>query len=161
MTHGQWGCSMRSFSAFSFFLAAPLALAALDAEAAERLAPRADTSPYLRASPEAAPEGWTRRTQLVWIEADATLERRTYEVWRSAAEAGLTFTWHPADIQSDQVGRVSGQGRIVWRRIDAADYDPKGIVATYDGALQDGLLSSAAAGSLGGRHRACCCRCRS
>lgn len=130
---------MRSSSAFSFILAAPFVLAAVNTYAAERLEARAGPSPFAQTSPEAAPEGWTKRTQLVWREAEATLERRTYELWRSKAEAGLTFTWHPADIQSDQVGRISGQGRVVWRRVDVADYDPKGIFATYDGALRDGL----------------------
>lgn len=130
---------MRNASALSFILTAPFALVALQAEAAERLEARTSPSPFIQTSPEAVPEGWTKRTQLVWIEAQANLERRSYELWRSTAEAGLTFTWHPADILSDQVGRVSGQGRVVWRRLDVADYDPKGIIATYEGALKDGL----------------------
>ncbi len=130
---------MRISNSLTIAAAAMVSFAALQTKAAERLGARAGPAPFLQTSPEAAPEGWIRRTQLVWIEEDATLERRTYEMWRSAAEAGLTFTWHPADIQSDQVGRVSGQGRVVWRRIDAADYDPKGIIATYEGALEDGL----------------------
>ena len=69
-------------------LAAPLALAAFSATAAEKMPPRSD-APFFTGNAASSEGGWTQRSQLVWIEADETLQRRTYELWRSPAEAGL------------------------------------------------------------------------
>lgn len=128
---------MRRLLSASILIAAPLALTPLWAGGAEKLGLRDAPAPFSHATTDAVSD-WAARSQLVWNEAEETLERRSYEIWRTAAEAGLTFTWHPADLASDQVGRINGQGRVVWRRIDVADYDPASIVATYEGALVDG-----------------------
>lgn len=116
------------------------------AEEAERLAPPVfDLDAAAKGgAPEAAEAaGWTRRTQLVWNDAKRDLERRAYEAWRSAAEAGLVFHWTPTDPAADRPGRVTGRGLMIWRRAGAASYDADAVVATYQGEMRDGRRNGA------------------
>ena len=50
----------------------------------------------------------------------------------------LDFVWIPGSLHDDVDGKVSGNGRLIWRLKGKPAYDKASIFAEYRGAMTDG-----------------------
>jgi hypothetical protein len=116
--------------------AVPPAATAAPSEADVTAAPLVET--YGVEARAADKGGWRTRVQPVFNARERRLERRAYTVWDPDLSRDLDFSWTPANLALDHEGRISGQGRLVWRDKSKPGYDRASIVAQYDGALMDG-----------------------
>ncbi|TDR94596.1 hypothetical protein [Enterovirga rhinocerotis] len=81
---------------------------------------------------------WETRSQPIYDAHRQALSRRTYTVWNARPSLGLDFVWIPDREAAARPGRVSGQGRLVWRLAGKPSYDPSAFFAEYQGAMRDG-----------------------
>lgn len=90
------------------------------------------------AGPPAEAGEWRTRTQQVFDPIPRTLLRKSYTVWDPAPSRRLDFVWVPRSFPEDKEGRVTGEGRLVWRFRGKPAYDPASTFAEYRGAMRAG-----------------------
>jgi hypothetical protein len=88
---------------------------------------------------------WRTKVQQVFDPATRTLSRRLYVIWDAEPSHNRDFAWTPDNPAADRPGRISGNGRLVWRSSDKAAYDPSGFIAEYRGALRGGRFEGSGA----------------
>jgi hypothetical protein len=81
---------------------------------------------------------WRTKVQQVFNSKTQRIERRAYEYFDPAPSQHLDLVWYPQDERADRPGRISGVGRVVWRRRDSAAWDPSGIVHVFVGEMRNG-----------------------
>ena len=87
------------------------------------------------------PGQYRTRSQPVYDARAQALARRTYTVWDTRPSRGLDFAWLPGPgAKQDAAGRVTGEGRLVWRLAGKPAYDPAALQAEYRGRLRAGKL---------------------
>jgi hypothetical protein len=91
------------------------------------------------AGPPAGEAGvWRSKTQSLFDPVAHTLIRREYTVWDTMPSRDLDFVWIPGSLHDDVDGKVSGNGRLIWRLKGKPAYDKASIFAEYRGAMKDG-----------------------
>ena len=81
---------------------------------------------------------WRTKVQQVFNSKTQRIERRVYEYFDPAPSRHLDVIWYPRDESADRPGRISGVGRMVWRRHDSSAWDPAGIVRAFTGEMRNG-----------------------
>jgi hypothetical protein len=81
---------------------------------------------------------WRVRTQQVFEPIERKLLRRRYEIWDSTPSNDLDFIWIPASKASDKEGKVTGEGRLIWRFKGRPAYDPASFFSEFRGTMRDG-----------------------
>jgi hypothetical protein len=81
---------------------------------------------------------WRTRVQHVFDERSLNLLARAYSVFDPVPSRDLTFLWTPDDPNTDRSGRISGDGRLVWRSKGLSPNDPVAIYSVYVGHMRDG-----------------------
>jgi hypothetical protein len=91
------------------------------------------------AGPPASEAGiWRSKTQSLFNPVVHTLIRREYMVWDPMPSRDLDFVWIPGSLRDDVAGKISGNGRLIWRLKGKPAYDKASIFAEYRGAMKDG-----------------------
>lgn len=72
------------------------------------------------------------------LDAEKGVVRKTYAVWTSETERDLDFEWIAEKPSLTDAERVSGKGRLVWRKRGASHYDAAAVVSVYRGTMKDG-----------------------
>ena len=81
---------------------------------------------------------WRTRTQVVFDPASQQLERRVYELFDRSQAPDLDFTWVADALAADKPGKITGAGRLIWRKAGAPAYDDSGVVSVYRGTMRNG-----------------------
>jgi hypothetical protein len=82
--------------------------------------------------------GWRTKTEFVIDRASRMLTRREYTVWDPAPSRHLDFVWEPEPGTSTSGPKVSGSGRLLWRRPNRPPYDELADVSEFLGTLNSG-----------------------
>lgn len=116
-------------------LGALLALASAASAETDEIGPPVQ----VRIAVPAEPGAWRTRSQPVFDRQSQQLVRKTYRVWDVLPSRDLDFTWLPeAGATADAGGRVSGEGRVIWRLPGKPAYDPASVFAEYRGRMRAG-----------------------
>jgi hypothetical protein len=84
------------------------------------------------------PGHWQSKVQLVFDSKSQRITRRIYEYFDPAPSRSLDVVWYPKDEGADKPGRITGEGRLVWRQRDRAGWDPTSVVAVFTGEMRSG-----------------------
>jgi hypothetical protein len=81
---------------------------------------------------------WRTKVQQMFNSERQRIERRAYRYFDPAPSRQLEVTWYPRDESTDRPGRISGVGRMVWRRHNSSAWDPAGVVLSFAGEMRNG-----------------------
>jgi hypothetical protein len=81
---------------------------------------------------------WRTVVQEVFDPTTRRLDRRAYELFDPAPSRDLDVVWQPFDLKFDRPGRISGKGRLAWRKAGRLAWDRSAIVAAFTGEMRDG-----------------------
>jgi hypothetical protein len=81
---------------------------------------------------------WRTKVQQIFNSETRRIERRRYEYFDPDPSRHLDVVWYPQDEGKAKSGRITGTGRMVWRRHDSLVWDPAGVVGVYKGEMRAG-----------------------
>jgi hypothetical protein len=101
--------------------------------------------PEIAGPMEAEHGAWRTKAQQLFDPATRMLSRRLYVVWDPAPSRNRDFAWSPDNPAADRVGRINGNGRLIWRTSEKPSYDPSSSVAEYRGTFRGGRIDGSGA----------------
>jgi hypothetical protein len=81
---------------------------------------------------------WRTRVQHIFNAMTKRIERRRYEYFDPDPSRHLDVVWYPQHDRTDRPGKISGVGRMVWRRQDGSAWDPAAVVGVFKGEMRAG-----------------------